>query len=96
MELTNLTKKLDRFSLPVCTVFRRKIFEDQLCYDVDLNVYKDSLSLEDLKLGFSFVVDLNGNRKTSLISTEDKQDTDTNDNLGNQIFVHLQFHLNLS
>ena len=89
MDLTDLTMKLDQFSLPVCTAFRRKIFEDQLCYDVDVNVYKDPLTLEDLKLGFSFVVDLNGNRRTSLISTEDKQDgTNTsNYNLGNLMFV---------
>ena len=61
--------KLEQFSLPVCQAFKRKILNDQLCYEIDLTEYKQYLTHEVLKKGFSFVVDLNDNRKTSIMST---------------------------
>ena len=43
--------KIDQFDVPVCNSFRPKIIQDQLCYTVDLNEYKDKIDLEaDLSL----------------------------------------------
>ena len=42
--------------------FRAKILNDQLCYEVDLNDYKDFFSNENLKKGLKFLVDENRNR----------------------------------
>ena len=59
-----------QFSMPVCTAFTRKVLFDQLCYEADLNLYKESLSPEEFNVGFSFLVDLNHNRQTSLVTEE--------------------------
>ena len=66
--------KLEQFSLPVCQAFKRKILNDQLCYETDLTEYKQYVTYEVLKKGFSFVVDLNENRMTSVKTpSQDKQ-----------------------
>ena len=59
-----------QFSMPVCTAFTRKVLFDQLCYEADLNLYKEFLSPEEFNVGFSFLVDLNHNRQTSLVTEE--------------------------
>ena len=86
-ELGNLNKaitgvKLDQFPFHVCQAFERKIFQDQLCYEIDLTEYKQYLSLETLKKGFSFVVDLNDNRKASMISSSEDYPDSGEENLG--------------
>ena len=71
-----------QFSLPVCTAFRKKIFYDQLCYEADLDLYKESLSLKDFKVGFSFLVDLNNNRQISSLIAEEEDRVSGNQSLG--------------
>ena len=56
--------KVDQFDVPVCNSFKAKILNDPLCYEVDPNNYKNSLYFEnDLKIGLTFLVDLNEDRK---------------------------------
>ena len=74
--------RLEQFSLPVCQAFKRKILNDQLCYEIDLNEYKQYCTTEIFKKGFSFVVDLNDNRKSSMISTSQDYQDSGEDNLG--------------
>ena len=74
--------RLEQFSLPVCQAFKRKILNDQLCYEIDLNEYKQYYTTEIFKKGFSFVVDLNDNRKSSMISTSQDYQDSGEDNLG--------------
>ena len=74
--------KLAQFPLPVCRAFKRKIFKDQLCYEIDLTEYKQYLTAEVLKKGFSFVVDLNDNRRTSVTTTSKDYQGPQEDNLG--------------
>ena len=38
--------KIDQFDVPFCSSFRPKIIQDQLCYTVDPNEYKDKIDLE--------------------------------------------------
>ena len=53
---------IDQFDVPVCNSFKAKILNDQLCYEVDLNDYKDFFTNENLKKGLKFLVDENRDR----------------------------------
>ena len=56
--------KIDQFDDPVCKSFQAKIFNDQLCYEVDLNNVSNKNNIEnELKLGFSFIIDYNEDRQ---------------------------------
>ena len=56
--------KIDLFDDFICNAFEPKIHDDQLCYEVDLNRYKDENNLESqLKDGLSFVLDFNKERQ---------------------------------
>ena len=54
-------KKIDLFEVPVCNSFQAKIFNDQLCYQVDPNKFLNSKKHENLAL--SFYVDINKDRQ---------------------------------
>ena len=42
--LTALGKNIDEFDVTVCNIFEAKVHNDQLCYEVDLDSYKDRLN----------------------------------------------------
>ena len=51
------------FELPVCQSFRETILNDQLCYEVDLEKYKNVETIEkDLISGLVFIMDYNEDR----------------------------------
>ena len=53
-------KKLNNFQVPVCSLFRKKIFSGQVCYEADLNQFKNKIDWKRaLKKGFSFIIDTN-------------------------------------
>ena len=53
------------FDIPVCNCFKEKYLMDQLCYEIDVNKFRDkTFSSKDLKLGFSFLVDINDVRQS--------------------------------
>ena len=57
---------LKQFNQPVCNIFRKKIIEDQLCYEVNLNMKSNLQRLsEDNIIGLSFMVDTNKDREIS-------------------------------
>ena len=39
--MINLGKKISSFELPVCNIFLEKIWNDQLCYEMNLNLFRD-------------------------------------------------------
>ena len=56
--------KMPQFAVPVCNSFQAKIFNDQLCYEVDLNSFASKTNVEsNLKLGLSFIMDYNEDRQ---------------------------------
>ena len=56
--------KIDLFHDYVCNAFEPKIHDNQLCYEVDLNRYKDEQNLErQLRDGLSLVLDFNFERQ---------------------------------
>ena len=60
-----------KFNLPVCDSFEAKYLNDQLCYEVDVNKFKNKkFRQHDLRLGFSFLVDTNPARQTQPVEHE--------------------------
>ena len=57
--------KIDQFDVPFCNSFRPKIIQDQLCYTVDPNNYKDKIDLKG-DLSLSLLINYNENREMDL------------------------------
>ena len=55
--------KLKEFNIPVCNLFSYKILNDQLCYEVDLNKFKDSFTNQILSKGLKLYIDRNIERQ---------------------------------
>ena len=54
----------EHFDVPVCNSFKPQIRNDQLCYQIDLEDYKDTDNIEkQLKEGLVLIVDYNEERK---------------------------------
>ena len=69
--------KINQFDDPVCNSFQAKIQNDQLCYEVDLEKYKNKDTfLNDLKLGLVFFMDYNEDRQ--VVMDEDDNSVEKN------------------
>ena len=58
--------KINQYDIPVCNIFKPKIYFDQFCYETDLHELKDSDSKileEQLEMGFTLVLDYNEERQ---------------------------------
>ena len=52
--------KIDGFDIPVCNSFKKKVLNDALCYEIDLEKFKDSSNInEQLQTGLVLVLDFN-------------------------------------
>ena len=64
LDKSKIGVKIDLFVDYVCNAFEPKIHDNQLCYEVDLNRYKDEKNLErQLRDGLSIVLDFNVERQ---------------------------------
>ena len=62
--MSSVGVKIDQFDIPVCNSFQAKIFNDQLCYELDLNNFTKKQNIkEELKSGFNFIMDYNEDRQ---------------------------------
>ena len=62
--MNNLGQKIDAFEVPVCNTFRAKIRNDQVCYEMDLNLLKDKDDIKyQLKDGITLILDFNVDRQ---------------------------------
>ena len=53
-------EEYSNFQVPVCSLFRKKIFSGQVCYEADLNQFKNKIDWKRaLKKGFIFIIDTN-------------------------------------
>ena len=53
-------KEFSNFQVPVCSLFRKKIYSGHVCYEADLNQYKEELNWKKvLKEGLSLIIDTN-------------------------------------
>ena len=72
-DMSGVGVKLKHFDDPVCNSFQAKILNDQLCYEVDLNLYSNqSNKARELEFGFSFVMDYNEDRQVTIQSNISK------------------------
>ena len=56
--------EVDRFDVPVCNSFKAILHNDQLCYQVDLEEFRDEEMLEkQLKHGLVIIIDENKDRQ---------------------------------
>ena len=57
--------KIDQLNVPVCNSFKAKIMQDQLCYQVDPNKFRDKI---DLKAGLALTlfIDYNEDRQSRI------------------------------
>ena len=63
---------IDHMNVFLCNSFQAKVLNDQLCYEVDLNMISNRDNIEnELKTGFVFIMDYNEDRQV----TFDDQDT---------------------
>ena len=65
--MSSVGVKITKFDVPVCNSFEAKLLNDQLCYEVDLNRFSNEKNKDnELKLGFSFLMDYNEDRQVNL------------------------------
>ena len=62
--------KIDQFDVPVCNVFKTKLYKDQLCYEGDFNEFKKNLG-SNKEVSVSFFIHYNEERMLSI--TNDKR-----------------------
>ena len=58
--------KVNKFDIPVCNIFKPRIYYDQLCYETDLQELKDSnkkVLEEQLEKGLALIIDYNEERQ---------------------------------
>ena len=88
--------KISAFDVPVCNSFKSRIFNDQLCYEIDLEKYKDNKDMDSqLKSGFAFIMDYNEDRQVTInnkISFQEK--SGLVDNLVESFESHARIFLN--
>ena len=58
-DLTLLGKNVNNFQVPVCDIFRMKIVNGQVCYEADINQYKNKATRNALIKGLSLIIDTN-------------------------------------
>ena len=62
--MSSLGIKIKKFNVPVCNSFVPQIFHDQICYQIDLEDYRDNLNIEtQLRKGLVFIMDYNEDRQ---------------------------------
>ena len=78
--------QIDQFDVPVCNSFRPKIIQDQLCYTVDPNNYKDKINLKD-HLSLTLFINYNEDKQMALENNENEVEDDVEviiiDTIGN-------------
>ena len=66
--MSALGARIDMINLPVCTSFREQVFNDQLCYQIDVN--KLNIAGDGSGLGLTFAIDINEERQVQVLSAE--------------------------
>ena len=67
--MSALGTRIDMINLPVCTSFEEQVFNDRLCYQIDVN--KLNVAAGDTSgLGLTFAIDINEDRQVQDLSAE--------------------------
>ena len=70
-----LGEKIPQFPVPICNIFRPKILNDQLCYELDDNS-NVSYSSSSFNKGLTLFIDNNEDRQYSWIGEENNMEKD--------------------
>ena len=82
--MSSMGVEVEQFDVPVCNSFQATILNDQLCYEVDLNRFSIKSNIKnELKSGFSFIMDYNEDRE--VILTESVNNEEKHPNMMSQI-----------
>ena len=74
--------RIDEFEIPVCNIFRPRIYLDQLCYETNLQDLKDSQKVrKQLEMGFTLVLDYNEEKQNYNINENNESQSQTMDQL---------------
>ena len=63
--MTIMGTNVDHFDVPVCSSFKAKVLNDQLCYEVDPNNFSLPANNLEKGQGLKFYVDINQDRQTA-------------------------------
>ena len=91
-DLNSMGTKIEQFKHPVCNSFHPVIRNDQLCYQVDLDKFRNEDKIDDqLKKGLVLLLDFNEDRQRKLdpqVFTYNKKSVFTSD-AENSAQIHL-------
>ena len=76
--------KIDQLDFPLCNSFRPKILNDQLCYTVDPNKYKDRIDLKDDR-SLTLFIDYNEDREYGKIKEDTEEHSVIIETIGSKI-----------
>ena len=74
-------REMNGFNNPVCDSFEARIRNDQLCYEVDLEKYKDENNIkEQLESGLVLILDYNLERQSVTYNPKNVHSLDSDEN----------------
>ena len=83
------------FEIPVCDIFEQKLHNDQLCYETDLEKFKDRNNIfKQLEIGLVLILDYNEDRQLDLAwrkknkQSEDRKGKFFNHNGDNEAHIY--------
>lgn len=83
------------FEIPVCDMFEQKLHNDQLCYETDLEKFKDRNNIfKQLEIGLVLILDYNEDRQMDIAwrkkekHSEDKKGKFFNHNGDNEAHIY--------
>ena len=89
-DMNIMGKKVNGFDNPVCDSFEAKIRNDQLCYEVDLEKFKDQKRIkEQLKSGLVLILDYNLERQSETYNPQKVIKLESEDNDEKDVHIYL-------
>ena len=86
-------EKIEDFEVPVCNIFVAKNWNDQVCFELDLNLLKDEVDIyHQLKDGLLLIIDFNEERQFKKDKNSEKVKKARNyfhEDKDNNVQVHL-------
>ena len=78
-DMSVMGTQIPEFSQPVCSGFEKTVVEGEVCYQVDVNKYRDGLDWrESMQFGLGFLIDTNQEYDTKSFFSDKRLRKDTN------------------
>ena len=90
-DMKTMGTKVKQFNDPVCNSFAKKMHHDQICYEIDLEKYKDKKKIKNqLKYGLVLILDYNEDRQLYDTNTRvEKNENKFTPTKENTVNIHL-------